>query len=195
MLNHATIIFGSFDPIPLHVPPKTLGACTSTIQCELPKSKQTQMSHEDTIIHFCFDNESMSYNKECWTLVTWRRPHKKQESHSCLNLPRNEQHKQNIRLYLKKKEEKKPKRKQEIVQVDDLLVQKLITPITLEEYFSLEFFDRGMMTSTHIVSCHETSKEDGPSEDEKDVLGAELSKTKEEDEGGNNKPIVLTLAL
>ena len=96
---------------------------------------------------------------------------------------------------MKKKEEKKPKRKQEIVQVDDLLVQKLITPITLEEYFSLEFFDREMMTSTHIVSCHETSKEDGPIEDEEDALSVELSKTKEEDEGGNSKPIVLTLAL
>ena len=42
--NHVTVTFGSFDPISLHVPPKTLGACTSTIQCELPKLKQTQVS-------------------------------------------------------------------------------------------------------------------------------------------------------
>ena len=46
----------------------------------------------------------------------------------------------------KKKKEKKPKRKQAIVRVDDLLVQKLITPITLEEYFPQEFFNRGMVT-------------------------------------------------
>ena len=38
------------------------------------------------------------------------------------NLPRKEQRKQNIHRYVKKKEEKKPKRKQAIVQVDDLLV-------------------------------------------------------------------------
>ena len=29
--NHATVTFGSFDPIPLHVPLKKLGACVSTI--------------------------------------------------------------------------------------------------------------------------------------------------------------------
>ena len=69
----------------------------------------------------------MSYNKEGWTLLTRRKAHKKQESHP---YPK-ETHKQNIRRYLKKKEEKKPKRKQDIVQVDNFLVQKLITPVTL----------------------------------------------------------------
>ena len=38
-----------------------------------------------------------------------------------------------------------------VEQVDDFLVQKLITPITLGEYFPLEFFDGGMMISTHVV--------------------------------------------
>ena len=88
----------------------------------------------------------MSYNEECWTLVTRRRPHKKQESHPYLNLPRKEQRKQIIHRYVKKKEEKKPKRKQAIVQVDDLLVQNLITPITLGEYLPSKFFNRGMVT-------------------------------------------------
>ena len=37
------------------------------------------------------------------------------------------------------------------------------------------------MTSIHMVSCHENSKEDVPSEDEKSALGIESSKTKEED--------------
>ena len=83
---------------------------------------------------------------------------------------------------MKKKKEKKPKQKQEIVQVDNLLVQKLITPITLREYLSPKFFDKGMMTSTHMVFCHETSKEDKPSEDEESALGAKSSKTKEDDE-------------
>ena len=124
----------------------------------------------------------MSYSKEGWTLVIRRRPHKKQEYHPYPNFPRNEKYKQNICRYMKKKEEKKPKRKQEIVQVDDLLVKKLIIPITLGEYFSLEFFDKGMMTSTNMVSCHETSEEDGPSEDEESALGVESSKYKEEDE-------------
>ena len=32
--NHATITFGSFDPIPLHVPLKKPGTCANTIQCE-----------------------------------------------------------------------------------------------------------------------------------------------------------------
>nr|CAN62971.1 hypothetical protein VITISV_032943 [Vitis vinifera] len=92
--NHATVTFGSFDPVPLNVPPKTLGSCTGD-----------------------------------WTLVTQRRPCKKQESHPYPNLPRKEQRKKNIHRHAKKKEEKKPKRKQAIVQVDDLLVQKLITPL------------------------------------------------------------------
>ena len=127
--NHATVTFGSIDPVLLHVPPKTLEACTDTIQCESSKPKQTQVSCQDTIRHFYFDNESMLYNEGGWTLVTRRRPHKKQESHSYPNLPRKEQRKQNIHRYAKKKEEKKLKRKQAIVQVDDLLVQKLITPL------------------------------------------------------------------
>ena len=38
------------------------------------------------------------------------------------------------------------------------------------------------MTSTHMVSCHENSEEDEPSEDEKSTLGIESSKTKEDDE-------------
>ena len=82
----------------------------------------------------------------------------------------------------RKKQEKKPKRKQAIIQVDDLLVQKLITPVTLREYFSPKFIDRGMMTATHMVFYHETSKEDRPSEDEESVLSTKSSKTKEEDE-------------
>ena len=65
--NHAIITFGFFNPVLLHVPPKTLGACVVTIQCELPKSKQTQVSCQDTILHFCFDNKSMSYSEKGWT--------------------------------------------------------------------------------------------------------------------------------
>ena len=38
------------------------------------------------------------------------------------------------------------------------------------------------MTSTHMVSYHETSEEDRPSEDEESALGEKSSKTKEEDE-------------
>ena len=67
-----------------------------------------------------------------------------------------------------------------IVQVDDLLVKKLITPITLEEYLPLEYFNRKMITSTHMVSYHETLVEDRTSENEESVLGVELSKTKED---------------
>ena len=83
------------------------GAFAGTIQCESLKLKQTQVSCQDANLHLCFDNKSMSYNEESWTLMTRRRPHKKQESHPYPNLPRNEQHKQNIRRYPKKKEEKK----------------------------------------------------------------------------------------
>ena len=38
-LNHATVTFGSFDPVLLHVPPKTLGVCAGTIQCKSSKPK------------------------------------------------------------------------------------------------------------------------------------------------------------
>ena len=68
--NHVIVTFGSFNPIPLHIPPKTLGAYTNTIQCELPKLKQTQVSSQDTLLHLCSDNESMLYSKEGLTLVT-----------------------------------------------------------------------------------------------------------------------------
>ena len=62
--NHATVTFGSLDPVSLHVPPKTLRACASTIQCESLKPKQTQVSCQDTLLHFYFDNESMLYKKK-----------------------------------------------------------------------------------------------------------------------------------
>ena len=95
----------------------------------------------------------MSYDEEGWTLVTRRRLCKKQVSHSYPNLPRRERHEWNTCQHLKKKEKKNPKRKQVIVQIDDLLVQKLITPITLEKYFPLGFFDKRVAVSTHMVSC------------------------------------------
>ena len=62
------------------------------------------------------------------------------------------------------------------------MVQKLITPVTLGEYFPLEFFNRRIMTSTYMVSCHKNSEEYEPSEDEENIIGIESSKTKEEDE-------------
>ena len=68
--NHATVTFESLNPVSLHVPHKTLEACADTIQCESPKPKQTQVSCQNTFLHFYFDNESMSYNEESWTLVT-----------------------------------------------------------------------------------------------------------------------------
>ena len=112
--------------------------------------------------------------------MTRRRPCKKQESHPYPNLSRKEQHKQNIHRQSNKKEKKKPKRKQTIIQVDDLLVQKLINLVTLGKYFPLEVFNKGMITSTHMVSYHETLVEDRTSENEESVLGVELSKTKED---------------
>ena len=45
-----------------------------------------------------------------------------------------------------------------ILQVDELLVQNLITPITLEVYFPLGLFNKRIITTTHIVSCCKTKK-------------------------------------
>ena len=78
--KHATVTFGSLDPVSLHVPLKKLGACANTIQCESLKLKQTEVSCQDNLFHLCSDNKSMSYDEKSWTLVTRRRPHKKQES-------------------------------------------------------------------------------------------------------------------
>ena len=61
------------------------------------------------------------------------------------------------------------------------MVQKLITLVTLREYFLLKFFDGGMMTSTHMVSYHETSKENRPIKDEERAPGVKSRKTKEDD--------------
>ena len=91
--NHATITFRSFDLVPLHVSPKKLGACTGTIQCKSLKPKQTQVSCQDSFLRLCSNNKSMPYDEDGWTLVTRLRPHKKQVSHSYLNLPRNGRHK------------------------------------------------------------------------------------------------------
>ena len=66
-----------------------------------------------------------------------------------------------------------------IVQIDNLLIQKLITPITLGEYFPLGFFDKRVTISIHMVSCNETSKEVGLSEDEESIISVESRKTKE----------------
>ena len=85
--NHATVTFGSFDPIPLHAPLKNLRACTITIQCDSMKPKQTQVSCRDGLLCLCSSNESMSYEEEDWTLVTGRRPRKKQMSHPYPSLP------------------------------------------------------------------------------------------------------------
>ena len=38
-LNHAMVTFGSFDPVPLHVPLKKLGTYASIIQCKPPIPK------------------------------------------------------------------------------------------------------------------------------------------------------------
>ena len=38
------------------------------------------------------------------------------------------------------------------------------------------------MTSIHMVSCHEISKEDDSGKDEENAFGAQPSKTKENDE-------------
>ena len=101
--NHATVTFGSLDPVSLHVPLRKLGACANTIQYESLKPKQTQVSCQDSLLHLCYDNKSMSYDKKGWTLVAQRIPHKKQESYPYPNLPMKEQRKQNIHRYAKKK--------------------------------------------------------------------------------------------
>ena len=103
----------------------------------------------------------MPYDEEGWTLRTRKRPRKKHVSHSYPSLPRRGQHEWNTRQHLMKKEKKNLERKQAIVQIDELLIKKLITLITLGEYFPLGFFDKGVTVSTHIVFCNETSKEEG----------------------------------
>ncbi|RVX23957.1 hypothetical protein CK203_000711 [Vitis vinifera] len=54
------------------------------------------------------------------------------------------------------------------------------------EYFPPEFFNRGMVTSTHMVSCHEISEEDESGKDEENAFGVEPSKTKEDHEMHRN---------
>ena len=48
--NHVAVTFRSFNLVPLHIPLKTLGACTDTIWCKLPKLKQTQVPCQDTLL-------------------------------------------------------------------------------------------------------------------------------------------------
>ena len=90
--NHVIVTSGSFNLVPLHVPLMKLGTCTNTIQCESLKPKQTQVSCRNSLFRLYFDNKSMSYDKEGWTLVTQRRPRKKQVSYPYASLPRKGQH-------------------------------------------------------------------------------------------------------
>ena len=87
-----------------------------------------------------------------------------------------------LSTFEKERKKKKLKRKQVIVHVDDFLIQKLITPITLGEYFPLGFFNKKVVTSTHMVSWNEASKEDELTNNERGTPIVESSKTKEEKE-------------
>ena len=93
--NNATVTFRLFDPVPLHIPLKKLGACASTIQHRLPKPKQTQVSRQDNLLHLCSNNKSMPYDEERWTLMTQKRLCKKQGSYSYPNLSRRGRHEWN----------------------------------------------------------------------------------------------------
>ena len=86
--NHVIVTSGSFNLVPLHVPLMKLGTCTNTIQCESLKPKQTQVSCRNSLFRLYFDNKSMSYDKEGWTLVTQRKSRKKQVSYPYASLPR-----------------------------------------------------------------------------------------------------------
>ena len=48
------------------------------------------------------------------------------------------------------------------------------------------------MTSTHMISCHEISKEDESGKDEENDFGAEPNKTKEDDEIHRNPSLYAT---
>ena len=49
-----------------------------------------------------------------------------------------------------------------------------------------------MVTSTHMISCHEISKEDESGKDEENAFGAKPSKTKEDDEVLKNPSLYAT---
>lgn len=68
-LNNETITFGSFYPIVLHAPAKTLEAYVGIVLSQSAKLNQIQVSYNGTL-HFCFDNESMLDSEEGWTLAT-----------------------------------------------------------------------------------------------------------------------------
>lgn len=61
---------------------------------------------------------------------------------------------------LEKKRKKKPKKKQLVVQVDNLSKEKTLTPISLGEYFPPGFFNNGTITICGMVSCYENPDED-----------------------------------
>ena len=143
--NHDTVTFGSFDLIPLHVPLKKLGACASTIQCESSKPKQTQVSCRDSLLRLCSDNKSMSYDEEGWTFVTRKRLCKnKCLIHTLTFLRGDDMSGILVNIWRRKKKRILKENKWLIIQIEDLLVQKLITLITIGEYFPLGFFGGGI---------------------------------------------------
>ena len=124
----------------------------------------------------------MSYDEEGWTFVTRKRLCKnKCLIHTLTFLRGDDMSGILVNIWKRKKEKILKENKWLIIQIEDLLVQKLITLITIGEYFTLGFFDKMVTISTHMVSCNETSKEEGLSEDEENILGVESRKTKEEE--------------
>ncbi|KAI5317505.1 hypothetical protein L3X38_037212 [Prunus dulcis] len=157
--NVATIVFGSFDPMPLPALSKRLefqstrGIHQVTDPCtEEVAGKPNNQGGDGFVGDSSFDDN------EGWTLVTRRKPRTK-----CIPQRQNTQSKRERR---KRSSHKRSKTKTRIMVKRDSggesgpLIQEPRIPITLEEYFPKMFFVRGPIETVYMTTCYQVDDED-----------------------------------
>ncbi|XP_020410515.1 uncharacterized protein LOC109946596 [Prunus persica] len=157
--NVATIVFGSFDPVPLPALSKRLefqstkGIHQVTDPCtEEVAGKPNNQGGDGFVSDSSFDDN------EGWTLVTRRKPRTER-------IPQR-QNTQSKRERRKRNSHKRSKTKTRIMvkrdsgQESGPLIQEPRIPITLEEYFPKIFFVRGPTETVYMTTCYQVDDED-----------------------------------
>jgi len=106
-------------------------------------------------------------DEEGWTLVTWRRPKNQKWNQQLPVHCRKRQGRKKKLQHIRDRKSSKANKKQDIQPID-LLGQKPLIPVTLEEFFTVEFFDK--VTINMISYTKLEDKEDGEEEKQEDSL-------------------------
>jgi len=100
-------------------------------------------------------------DKEGWILVTRRRPRKQNQVQSPPLCHRKRQGRKKSLRYSKVKKKSENIKRREILPID-LLEQKPLVPVTLEEFFPIGFFEK---VTVNMTSCSELEEEEDEGSD------------------------------